>query len=189
MQTYWMKFTSLILVALLAACSFPGASTPVATTPAPEQPAATQPPVEASPTAPQVTPTVPPTEIVQPTDVITTTQEITALVETPALKVIKPDGSSVSFTSAQLKQLPRGQFQMGKDYFQGPQLLEVIKAAGVTDFKSVTVVGAANSMTLTKNQLTTKVILDFTKKGKIFLATVIYYQKDWVKEITEIRIQ
>ncbi len=189
MKKFWIILLSLIPAVLLAACAFPGASTPVATTPAPEQPAATQPPVEASPTTPEATPTISPTDIVQPTAVITATQAITPPVETPALRVIKPDGSTVSFSLAQLKQLPRAKLQVGKDYFEGPQLIEVIKAAGVTDFKSATVVGAAKSMTLTKNQINPKVILDFTKKGKIFMAIVIYYQKDWVKEITEIQIQ
>src|SRR6266498_26375 len=81
-------------------------------------------------------------------------------VSTALFQVVKPDGSKVGVTVADLKTLPLKQVTVEEKVEEGPGLLDVLNFAGVTDFKEVSLTGSSNPVTLTRQQVNDNTILD-----------------------------
>jgi hypothetical protein len=103
--------------------------------------------------------------------------------------VVKPDGSSVGFSWDDLKKLPLANLTVDGKVEEGPRLGDVLKAAGVTDFKEVTLSGSASPATLTKAQVDDNTILDFNNHGTVKLASTYIPKPDWTKDVSEIRVK
>ena len=69
-------------------------------------------------------------------------------------QVIKPDGSSVGFTWDDLKKLPLANLTVEGKVEEGPKLIDVLKAAGVTDFSEVSLSGSASPVSTPKYRST-----------------------------------
>jgi hypothetical protein len=104
------------------------------------------------------------------------------------LQLVKADGSTVNFTMADLKKLPLTSIMIGAKAEEGPALLEVLKAAGVTDFKQVTVSGDG-VLTLTKAQITPQVVLDFSNRGTVKIASPDLPIPSPAKDLTLITVE
>lgn len=199
MQKALIKFTLILwgLALALSACNFPGGPRPAPTakpameTPGPQEvtQSADQPTPEIQPTEGQADQSTQeaeqPTQTIQPGDVSTET----VATKTPILIVIKADGSSVTFTEAELKKIPRDKFAQGKKFFEGPIVLEVLKAAGVTDFKQLTVTTPNATFNFTKSQITPRVILDFMNNGTLRLSAAYMPKSQWVTGVTTLKVQ
>lgn len=104
-------------------------------------------------------------------------------------QVITPEGRSVGFTADELRQLPLASIKVEGKPEEGPVLLDVLQGAGVEEFKQVTLSGGGSSLTLARQQITPEVILDFANRGTVKLAAPHVPKKDWVKDITEIKVE
>jgi hypothetical protein len=173
----------------LVACQAPAAATPTAV---------------AAPTVTALT-TVAPTPTTQPpTDVPTATAAPAVPLATVALpaetatlppkpdealfQLVKADRTVVNFTVADLKKLPFASIMVGAKPQEGPALLEVLNAAGVSDFRQVTVSGQG-SVTLTKEQVTPQVVLDFANRGTVKIASPELPIPSPAKDITLIVVE
>jgi hypothetical protein len=87
-----------------------------------------------------------------------------------------------------LKQLPLVTITSDGQPQEGPSLLSVLGAAGVTDFTSVTVTGTSGSKTLTKAEVTQDVILDFNNRGKTKLVSPTMPKADRVIDVATIEL-
>lgn len=67
-------------------------------------------------------------------------------------QVLLPDGKSVAFTPIDIKQLPQTQVSVDGGVEPGLRLLDVLTAAGVTDFSEITFNGKT-TLTLQKEQI------------------------------------
>jgi len=103
--------------------------------------------------------------------------------------VIRVDGSSQGFTWDELGQLPLATVEAEGKIEEGPKLMDVLNAAGVTDFSEVTLTGNNGSITLTREQVDDNTILDFTNHGTVKLASTYVPKADWIKDITEIKVK
>ncbi len=110
-------------------------------------------------------------------------------VSTALFQVIKPDGSKVGVTINDLKTLPLKQLVVEGKVEEGPGLLDVLKFAGVTDFKEVSLTGSAGPATLTREQVDDHTILDFNNHGTVKLATTYIPKPDWTKDVAEIIVK
>ena len=104
-------------------------------------------------------------------------------------QVIKPDGSTQGFTWDDLKKLPLAQVTVEDKVEEGPKLLDVLNAVGITEFSEVTLTGSTSTITLTREQVDDNTILDFTNHGTVKLATTYVAKPDWTKDITEITVK
>ena len=104
-------------------------------------------------------------------------------------QVIKPDGSSVGFTWDDLKKLPLANITVEGKVEEGPKLLDVLKAAGVTDFSEVSLSGSASPVTLTKAQVDDNTILDFNNHGTVKFASTYIPKPQWTKDVSEIKVK
>ena len=104
-------------------------------------------------------------------------------------QVIKPDGSTVGFTWDDLKKLPLAQLTIEGKVEEGTKILDVLQAAGVTDFNQINLTGSNGSMTIDREQVTDEVILDFTNRGTVKLAAVDIPKAEWIKDIFEIKVE
>ncbi|MEW5720671.1 MAG: hypothetical protein AB1817_18745 [Chloroflexota bacterium] len=111
-----------------------------------------------------------------------------ASTETSALQIVKPDGSTKGFSLDDLKALPKTKITVEGSAEEGPALLEVLRAAGVTDFKQVTL-GGSGALTLTKDKVTPQVLLDFTNRGTVKFAAANVPKANWPKDITTIKVE
>lgn len=96
-----------------------------------------------------------------------------------SLEIDKPDGSTVTLTSADLAKLPAAQ--------NGYKLTDVLAAAGVTSFQQLTVTGTSGSTTLASNQVTADVILATADASGLALAGAQLTADQQVKGITKIQ--
>jgi hypothetical protein len=121
------------------------------------------------------TSTLPPTTI-QPT---TTTEagEIPPLPEGATLQVITPDGTAVPFTLKQLAALPLHHVNVGGKIQEGPLLLDVLHAAGVTTFSKVVLTGSKGPTYVneaTADQVDDTFVLDFTNHGTVKVGSPLF---------------
>src|SRR5512143_2391860 len=86
-------------------------------------------------------------------------------VSTALFQVVKPDGTKVGVTIADLKTLPLKQVTVEGKVEEGPGLLDVLNFAGVTEFTEVLLTGSSNPATLTREQVDDNTILDFNNHG------------------------
>lgn len=116
-----------------------------------------------------------------------------ALQPTPSkgaiFQVVKADGSSVGFTWDDLKKLPLANLTVEGKIEEGPKLMDVLQAAGVTDFSEVSLNGSASPVTLTKAQVDDNTILDFNNHGTVKLASTYVPKADWTKDVSEIKVK
>jgi hypothetical protein len=104
-------------------------------------------------------------------------------------QVVKADGSSKGFTWADLEKLPLTNITIEGKVQEGPKLLDVLKAAGVTDFSEVSLSGSAGPVTLTKAQVDDNTILDFNNHGTVKLASTYIPKPQWTKDVSEIKVK
>jgi hypothetical protein len=167
-------FTTLILsAALLTACS-PVVATALTATP----------PIAVTSQLATMVPTV---AMAGPT-VVPSTAPAAAVPAQALLTVTLADGSQKPFSMADLKQLPAITVNLDGVDQNGPALLEVLKAAGVSDFTSVTVSGVS-SLTLNKSDITAETLFDFSNRNTIKLASANIAKDKWVKDVTQITIK
>jgi hypothetical protein len=106
------------------------------------------------------------------------------------LVVVKPDGSQVGFTLDDLKKLPLAQMTTNERTEEGVKLLDVLAAAGVTEFKEVSLTGSSNPATLTFEQVKDPTtLLDFTNRGRVKLATNYLPKESWTKDVFKIEVK
>ncbi len=88
-----------------------------------------------------------------------------------------------------LKTLPLKQITAEGKVEEGPGLLDVLKFAGVTDFKEVALTGSSSPATLTREQVDNNTLLDFTNHGTVKLATTYIPKPNWTKDVAEITVK
>jgi hypothetical protein len=104
--------------------------------------------------------------------------------------VVKPDGSEFGFTWAELKKLPLAQMTAEGKVEEGVKLMDVLAAAGVTEFKEVTLSGSSSPATLTFEQVKEPTtILDFTNHGTVKLSTNYVPKANWTKDVARIEVK
>jgi len=104
--------------------------------------------------------------------------------------VVKPDGSEVGFTWDDLKKLPLAQMTAEGKIEEGVKLMDVLSAAGVTEFSEVSLSGSRSPATLTFEQVKDEAtILDFTNHGTVKLATPHIPKADWTKDVARIEVK
>ena len=104
--------------------------------------------------------------------------------------VVKPDGSEVGFTWDNLKKMPLAQMSAEGKVEEGVKLIDVLNAAGVTEFSEVRLSGTSSSATLTFEQVKDETtILDFTNHGTVKLSTNYVPKADWTKDVARIEVK
>lgn len=151
-----------LLIALTGCTQAPVATVPVTQTPA------TLP----APLAQQVTPTS-----------LSGDTTLPALPSGALFRVVKPDGSAVTFTVDDIKALPLAQYMTEGKVEEGPKLLDVLAKAGVGEFSEIVISGPKSSQTLAKTQVDDQTVLDLTNRGTVKLATPALAKADWVKDV------
>ncbi len=104
-------------------------------------------------------------------------------------QVVKPDGTKVGVTVADLKTLPLKQLTVDGKTEEGPGLLDVLYFAGVTEFTEVSLTGSSSPATLTREQVDDNSILDFTNHGTVKLSTTYIPKANWTKDVAEIVVK
>lgn len=87
-----------------------------------------------------------------------------------------------------LKAMPKVKITVEGIDQEGPALLEVLRVAGVTDFKRVTISGVG-SVNLSKDQVNAQVMFDFNNRGSVKFASVNVPKANWPKDITKIQVE
>ncbi len=129
-------------------------------------------PATTTSTAPATTTTLPTT---------TTTAAIPPLPEGAELQVITPQGKVVPFTLDDLAALPLARMTLEGKIQEGPLLIDVLHAAGVTTFTKVIITGARGPVfvnTATADQVDGTFILDFTNHGTVKVASPVFGLED-----------
>jgi hypothetical protein len=143
--------------------------------------------------APAVTPTPAPAATSAPTVAANTPKTPLALQPTPGkdvlFQVVKPDGTEVGFTWDDLKKLPLANLTVEGKIEEGPKLIDVLKAAGVTDFSEVSLSGSASPVTLTRAQVDDNTLLDFNNHGTVKLASTYVPKPQWTKDVAKIEVK
>ena len=110
-------------------------------------------------------------------------------VSTALFQIVKPDGSKVGMTADDLKKLPLAQLIIEGKVEEGPKLIDILTAAGVTDFTEVALTGSSSPVTLTRAQVDDNTILDFNNHGTMKLATTYVSKPNWTKDVSEITVK
>lgn len=108
--------------------------------------------------------------------------------EPGALQVIRPDGNAKTITMSELKAMPKVKITVEGIDQEGPALLEVLRVAGVTDFKRVTISGVG-SVNLDKDQVNAQVMFDFNNRGSVKFAALNVPKANWPKDVTTIKVE
>ena len=101
--------------------------------------------------------------------------------------MVAPNGAK-GFSLKDLQSLPPTTITVDGKPQDGPAVLDVLKAAGITDFKEVTFTGTG-TITLSKEQVTAEVILDFNNRGLVKFAATNVPQANWPKDISRIDVK
>ncbi len=110
-------------------------------------------------------------------------------VSTALFQIVKPDGTKVGVTIDDMKKLPLAQLTVEGKVEEGPKLIDILNAAGVTDFTELTLTGSSSPATLTRAQVDDNTLLDFTNHGTVKLATTYIPKANWTKDISEITVK
>ena len=108
--------------------------------------------------------------------------------------VIRQDGVVVaSFTIDELREFPQHTVtQFGKTE-TGPAVLDVLAAAGVTDFRRLTVTGLAvrdpGRLELDASEVTPDVVLDFANRGTVKVAGPDIPWSSRVRDVTVLEVE
>ena len=132
-----------------------------------------------------------PAATTEPTSLPKTPQELQPTPVADALfVVVKPDGSEVGFTWDDLKKLPLAAMTAEGKVEEGVRLMDVLAAAGVTEFSEVNLSGSASPATLTFDQVKDETtILDFTNHGTVKLSTNYIPKANWTKDVARIEVK
>ena len=104
--------------------------------------------------------------------------------------VVKPDGAEIGFTWDDLKKMPLAQMSAEGKVEEGVKLMDVLTAAGVTEFAEVHLSGSSSPVTLTFEQVKDETtILDFTNHGTVKLSTNYIPKADWTKDVARIEVK
>ena len=104
-------------------------------------------------------------------------------------QILKPDGTKVGVTIADLKNLSLKHVTVEGKTEEGPGLLDVLYFAGVTDFEEVSLTGSSSPVILIHDQVDDNTILDLTNHGTVKLATTYIPKAQWTKDVTEITVK
>ncbi len=145
--------------------------------------------------APAATKAAVPTDVpvapAEPTSPPKTPQELQPTPVSGALfVVVKPDGTEVGFTWDDLKKLPLAQMTAEGKVEEGVRLMDVLAAAGVTEFSEINLSGTSSPATLTFDQVKDETtILDFTNHGTVKLSTNYIPKANWTKDVARIEVK
>jgi hypothetical protein len=115
------------------------------------------------------------------TPTTTTTATIPPLPDGAVLQVITPEGKAVAFTLDDLAALPLHRTTLEGKIQEGPLLLDVLHAAGVTAFTKVVLTGSRGPVfvnTVTADQVDDQFLLDFTNHGTVKVASPVFGLED-----------
>jgi hypothetical protein len=162
-------------------------------TPTPEPPAAPTAVSEQQAPTPQAEPN---SSEIQPTPEaavpITTTSEITGtgeISQTVLLTVIKGDGSTINMAPWEFKRISRVKIRVAGKIVNAPTLSEVLKAAGVTSFNQIIITGANNTLTVPRDQVTDKLLLDYSANDRLKLIITNLPKEQWIKGVYQIKVE
>jgi hypothetical protein len=111
----------------------------------------------------------------------TTTATIPPLPNGAELQVITPEGKAVAFTLDDLAALPLHRTTLEGKIQEGPLLLDVLHAAGVTAFTKVVLTGTRGPVfvnTVAADQVDENFLLDFTNHGTVKVASPVFGLED-----------
>ena len=111
----------------------------------------------------------------------TTTATIPPLPDGAELQVITPEGKAVAFTLDDLAALPLHRTTLEGKIQEGPLLLDVLHAAGVTAFTKVVITGSRGPVfvnIVTADQVDDQFLLDFTNHGTVKVASPVFGLED-----------
>ena len=107
-----------------------------------------------------------------------------------AIKVRDGDGPVHRIDASALKALPDANVRTpqsgGKKVQHGPLVRTVLRAAGITDFTTLTVKSLDGTATFPSRQIGDDVVLDFNRRGTTKLAGAHLPTKRWQRDITEL---
>ncbi len=107
-----------------------------------------------------------------------------------AVKVVGPDGKSSNLTLKEMDALPKGRIQVEGKWEEGPTLPDIISAAGIKEYRQVTLSGAGSAkLTLAKGQVNREVVMDFTNHGTLKFSSPAVPKKDWLKDVSTITVE
>lgn len=104
-------------------------------------------------------------------------------------QLIKVDGSSVPFSVGDLQKLALVSIMSDGKPQEGPAVLDVLKAAGVSDFATLTFTGANGSKTMAKVDIKGDVILDFNNRGSVKVVSPTMSKDARITDITKIEVK
>jgi hypothetical protein len=108
------------------------------------------------------------------------------------VKVVQAGKVLKAFSLTDLHALPTTHVLMNEKEQDGPALTAVLQAAGVSGPVPVSIVGTglrdSGHLHLSAAQVTSKVVLDFTNRDTVKLCSPHIAQSDWVRDVTEIRV-
>lgn len=103
--------------------------------------------------------------------------------------VVQADGSAKAFALADLRALPMTSIMADGSPQEGPSLLAVLEAAGVSDFAEVTLTGIDGTKTLTHDEVTAEVVLDFNNRGSVKIVAPDWPRDARIRDITQIEVK
>ena len=106
-----------------------------------------------------------------------------------ALKVIKPDGTSVDVDAATLNSLPGSTVTVGTSKYTGIALPDLLAKFGITTYNQITLSNANGSQVLAKDKVTPKVILSTSADGTLQLISPDLPDTNWLKAVNSIKAE
>ncbi len=106
-----------------------------------------------------------------------------------SLNINKPDGTIQKMDQAVLSKIPTSVVKVGTTSYSGIALPDLLVAAGIKDYKQITVTGANGSqVVLTKDKIDNKVILATSADG-FQLVSPDLPDTNWVKAVNTIKAE
>jgi hypothetical protein len=103
--------------------------------------------------------------------------------------VVVRGGRQTTFSLDSLARLPFVRVMADGKEQEGPTLSTVLAAAGARDYSGVTVIGRIGRLRLARSSVTADVLLDFTNRATVKLASPHIPKSRWVKDVTRIEVQ
>lgn len=101
----------------------------------------------------------------------------------------KPDGTAMPFTPADIQALPSTRIMAEGQPEEGPSLLDVLAAAQLTTFDTVTLRGRDGVISFAQTELTPDLILDITQRGTVKIVSPTIPREARVRDIHTIEVQ